>query len=97
LLAKSGQIVISKGKKELETKSVNLPTCRATPSETAKFKNLIKKIGFARQSDFWRRNLETLIEQIEAGQSLKWPLEFVQAESLQPVKPAPRQRRARKP
>jgi hypothetical protein len=85
-------------KKELETKSVNLPTCRATPSEAAKIKANIKRTGFARQSDFWRRVMETFNEQIEAGQSLKWPLEFLQAnqESASPAKPV-RRLRARKP
>lgn len=69
--------------------SVTLSTCRATEEQAAKFKSLVEKLGFARPTDFWRRALETLIKQVESGQKLKWPLEFVQ-------EPSERAERARK-
>lgn len=75
---------LRKVKKPKEKLSVNLPTCRATPTQAVKIEKLIQEAGFTRSSDFWRRCLVTYIEQREANQALKWPLEFAQIEAPRP-------------
>jgi predicted oxidoreductase len=59
-----------------EKLAINLPTCRATSEEKTRLNQYIKKIGFERPTDFWRRCMQTLFAQVSAGQKLKWPLEF---------------------
>jgi hypothetical protein len=76
----SATLGIEMPRRNLETRSQNLTTCRATPTEEATLKRLVKQDGFARITDFWRRCLETYLAQKAAGQKLKWPFEFVQIE-----------------
>ena len=49
---------------------------RVDPEEKAELKRVIKKLGFARITDFFRHAMETLHKQISLGEDLEWPLRF---------------------
>jgi hypothetical protein len=57
-------------------KTVNISTVRATPQDKQKLDRMVKGLGFRTIAHFFTRTMETLFEQIEAGQNLRWPLRF---------------------
>jgi hypothetical protein len=74
-----------------EKRSVNLPTCRATPAEEAILLHLIDRYGYERIAHFWRRCLTQFIKQNEGTHETESPLRFVEKERSG----APAKRRAK--
>jgi hypothetical protein len=50
-----------------EIRSIKLPTFRVTPSETKRFRALIKQLGFAGPAQFGRHCMEKLFEIFDSG------------------------------
>jgi hypothetical protein len=59
-----------------QKKTVNISTVRATPQTKEKLERVVKDLGFRSMAHFFTRSMETLLEQVDAGQSLRWPLRF---------------------
>jgi hypothetical protein len=57
-------------------KTANISTVRTTPENKAKLEQTVKALGFKGIAHFFTRSMETLLEQIAAGQKLIWPLRF---------------------
>jgi hypothetical protein len=72
-----------------EKRSVNLPTCRATPTEAQKFRAQIEPHAFTGPSHFFRHCLEKWFAMIEAGEEPELPLDFVRKKTpaAKPKKP----------
>jgi hypothetical protein len=76
-----------------EKRSINLPTCRATPSEEARLMELIERHGYEKIAQFWRRCLTQFIKQNEGTHETESPLRFVEKEKRSDsgmLKPSPR-------
>jgi hypothetical protein len=76
-----------------EKRSINLPTCRATPSEEARLMELLEAEGYEKIAHFWRRCLTQYIKQNEPGHETESPLRFVEKEKRSDsgiLKPSPR-------
>ena len=56
--------------------SVNLSTCRVTPTQETKLEAILRKMGFEKAAHYWRRNVVTLIQQTEAGEEIDLPLRY---------------------
>jgi hypothetical protein len=91
----SDALISLMAKAQREKLDVNLPTCRATVTQEKKLGILVEEHGFEKPSHFWRRCLVSYIAQREAGQKLKWPLEFAQEIPVKQPPPQPA-RRSRK-
>jgi hypothetical protein len=65
-----------------EKRSLNLPTCRATPGEEAKLLELIQSHGYEKIAQFWRRCLTQYLKQNDAGRETELPLRFVEKPRL---------------
>jgi hypothetical protein len=63
-----------------EKRSINLSTCRASPSEEARLRELIEQHGYERPAQFWRRCLTQFIKQNEGSHQTESPLRFVEKE-----------------
>jgi hypothetical protein len=72
-----------------EKRSINLPTCRATPTEAAWFRTEIKKDAFTGPSHFFRHCLEKYQAMKKAGQEPELPLDFIK-------KPAPKPKESKR-
>jgi hypothetical protein len=57
-------------------KTANISTVHTTPENKRKLERIVKELGFRSMAHFFTRSMETLFEQIDAGQSLRWPLRF---------------------
>jgi hypothetical protein len=57
-------------------KTVNISTVRATPETRKKLEDAVKCLGFRSIAHFFTRSMETLLEQVERGECLRWPLRF---------------------
>jgi hypothetical protein len=68
-------------------KTVNISTVRATPETRAKLDRVVKGLGFRSKAHFFTRSMETLLEQLDAGQSLRWPLRFEEKKEDAPKAP----------
>ena len=77
-------------------KKVNISTVRADPETKERFERIVRELGFSSMAHFFTRSMETLIEQKEAGQNLKWPLRFEQGRSENEKGP-PKLKRPRSP
>jgi|SRR5262245_33869338 len=58
-------------------KTANISTVRTTPEIKRKLERTVKTLGFSTMAHFFTRSMETLLEQIEAGHELHWPLRFI--------------------
>jgi hypothetical protein len=61
-----------------EKRNINLPTCRATPTEEARLLQLIHSHGYEKIAQFWRRCLTQYLKQNDAGRETELPLRFVE-------------------
>jgi hypothetical protein len=69
---------------------MNISTVRATLEEKQKLDRIVKVLGFRTMAHFFTRCMETLFEQIDAGQSLRWPLRFEEIKKDAPQKASAR-------
>lgn len=65
-------------------KTANISTVRATAKEKAKLQQAVKALGFRTIAHFFTQAMETFLEQLDAGEQLRWPLRF---ETLQKNNP----------
>lgn len=73
-------------------KKVNISTVRADPQTKERFERIVKELGFSSMAHFFTRTMETLLEQIAAGQELKWLLRFEQKQVERPPILPPKKR-----
>jgi hypothetical protein len=59
-----------------KTKTMNISTVRAGTETRDELESIVKTLGFRTIAHFFTRAMETLMEQIQAGQELRWPLRF---------------------
>lgn len=64
---------------------MNISTVRALPETKAKLEKIAHDQGFSSMAHFFTRAMETLIEQVEAGQKLVWPLRFEEKQPERPI------------
>jgi len=57
-------------------KTVNISTVRATLETRKKLEEAVKALGFRSIAHFFTRAMETFLEQVTAGEELRWPLRF---------------------
>jgi hypothetical protein len=65
-------------KRQPEKLTVNLTTCRASPSEAKAFMEVLHRLGFEKQSHFWRRVMKMAIEQNSHGREIELPVRFLE-------------------
>jgi hypothetical protein len=68
--------------KRAEKRPINLPTCRVSETEYARFRELLAQFGYDKPAQLWRRLLTQLIAQNESGHATELPLRFVGKQSL---------------
>jgi hypothetical protein len=76
-------------------KTMNISTVRATPETKEKFERTVKELGFKTMAHFFTRSMETLLEQVDAGQALRWPLRFEKTKEEAPQKASSRRGKSR--
>lgn len=69
-----------------EIRSINLPTCRATPTEDARFRTLIEGLQFKGPSHFFRHCLDELFRIYDAGDVPELPVTIIRKQKPTQVK-----------
>ena len=83
--------------REKEKRSINLSTCRATPSEETRLLELLPKFGYEKPAHLWRQFLTQFLEQNEGDREIEAPPRFVEKEKPGAEKPSGRRVRKKDP